>query len=264
MLFPNTNALYGLEDIRVHDPMADNRYLDFLAITSDFDPNQYFGVWWDVETSVLDYLNVRYLLTDMTTRPPPPGRFVPVYDGPDGRIFENRHVLPRFYAARNVVLVPSDPLFVRRLGEMDHKWPHTALIEQLELEDPRMGDDFFRPRPDDAPVASVEIVEPGPARYRLRVRAPRHTLVVSSVALRPGWKVERNGERTRPIRVNHAFLGFAVPPGTWDVEVWYAPATFWLGTIVSLLTVVSGISYSVARGRAYRRGSAPAPAPRAA
>ncbi len=264
MLFPNTNALYDLEDVRVHDPMADSRYLDFLAITSDFDPNQYFGNWWDVETSVLDYLNVRYLLTDTTTKPPPPDRFVPVYDGPDGRIFENRRVLPRFYAPRNVLLVPNDPLFVRRLGQMDGKWPHTALLEQLELEDQRMRDDFFRPRPDDAPAASVEIVEAGPARYRLRVRAPRYTLVVSSVALRPGWKVERNGERTRPIRVNHAFLGFAVPAGTWDVEVWYAPATFWWGTLVSLLTIVSGISYSIARGRAYRRASAPASVPHAA
>lgn len=238
MLFPNTNALFGFEDVRVHDPMANSRYLDFLAATSDFEPNQYFGLWWDTETSVLDFLNVRYLLTDTTTRPPVSNRWSPVYDGPDGRIFENRTVLPRFYAVRNVLLEHRDPIFARRLGEMEGKWPHTALLDHLELETQEMHDDFFHARPPDAPIATAEILEATPTSYLLRVRAPRWSLVASSVPWWPGWQVERNGQAVEPIRVNHAFIGFAVPEGTWDVRVRYAPATFRWGATVSLGTVL--------------------------
>ena len=42
----------------------------------------------------------------------------------------------------------------------------------------------------------------------------------------------------KPIRVNGAFLGFAVPPGQSDVRVWYAPTSFWAGVWVAVLTMV--------------------------
>jgi len=218
--------------------MANSRYLDFLAMTSDFEPNQYFGLWWDTETSVLDFLNVRYLLTDTTTKPPVSNRWSLVYDGPDGRIFENRTVLPRFYAVRNVLLEHRDPIFARQLREMAGKWPHTALLDHLELETQQMHDDFFYARPPDAPVATAEILEATPTSYLLRVRAPRWSLVASSVPWWPGWQIERNGQAVEPIRVNHAFIGFAVPEGTWDVRVRYAPATFRWGATVSLATIL--------------------------
>jgi uncharacterized membrane protein YfhO len=52
-----------------------------------------------------------------------------------------------------------------------------------------------------------------------------------------GWKVERNGARIEPVRVNGGFLGFTVPPGELDVRVWYDPWTFRFGAIIALATV---------------------------
>lgn len=255
MLFPNTPALYGFEDIRVHDPMANNRYVEFLAATSTYDPRPYFGMWFDTNTHVLDFLNVRYLVTDPNVPVADRTRWRQIYDGPDGWIFENRTVLPRFFAARNVVLEFNDEAFARRLRDMDDKWSHTVLLEELKLENRRMHDDFFSPRPADAPEARVEIVGSAATEYRIRTTAPRYTLVASSIPWWPGWKVERNGRRIEPVRVNGAFLGFAVPEGVCDVRVWYAPATFRWGALVAAATalalVANGIYGSAARGRAY-------------
>jgi hypothetical protein len=239
MLFQNAPAVFGLEDIRVHDPMASHRYLEFLATTSKYDPAEYFGMWNDNTNRVLDFLNVRYLATDPSvTLDEQAGRWTRIYDGADGRIYENRDVLPRFFAVRNVLLDYSKDGFTRKLGEMNDKWSHTAMLDSLEVKNRRITDDFFAPRAPDAPLATVTVTGFTPTDYRLRAAAPRYTLVASSIPWWPGWRVEINGKRVDPIRVNGAFLGFPLPPGPSDVRVRYDPWTFRLGMIVAGATLL--------------------------
>ena len=242
--FPNVSAVYGYEDVRAHDPMANGRYIGLLSHVVGYDPAEYFAHWPDWEHPLLDYLNVRYVLTSAGGELPP--RFHLRYDGEDGRLFENSAVLPRFFAAQNVVIDFNDASYANRLKQ-HRDWAHTALLETLELENQQQHDDFFRPRPADAPVATAEILESTPTDYRVHVRAPRWSLVVSSIPWWPGWKVERNGARVQPIRVNGAFLGFAVPPGQLDVRVWYDPWTFRFGAIVAAATLAALVAYGMRR-----------------
>jgi Bacterial membrane protein YfhO len=242
--FPNISAVYGYEDVRAHDPMSNGRYIGLLSHVVEYDPTEYFARWPDWEHPLLDYLNVRYVLTSAGGELPP--RFQLRYDGQDGRIFENSEVRPRFFAVTNVVIDFRDDSFAKKLKE-HRDWGQTALLETLQLESPQQRDDFFKPRPPDAPVATAEIREATPTDYHLDVRAPRWSLVVSSIPWWPGWKVERNGARIQPIRVNGAFLGFAVPPGQLDVRVWYDPWTFRFGAILSLATVAALVAYGVRR-----------------
>jgi len=90
-LFPNTNAIFGFEDVRVHDPMTSRRYLDALPANRE----TYFQTLTTVEAPLFDFLNVRWVLAA-------PGEALPryrlVYDGADGRIFENPHAMPRFFS----------------------------------------------------------------------------------------------------------------------------------------------------------------------
>ncbi len=242
--FPNVSAVYGYEDVRAHDPMANGRYIGLLSHVAGYDPTEYFARWPDWEHPLLDYLNVRYVLTSARGELPP--RFHLRYDAADGRIFENTEVLPRFFTVPNVVIEFRDAVYAQRLK--DHRdWGLTGLLDSLELESQQQHDDFFRPRPPNASVATAEIRESSPTDYRLHVRAPRWSLIVSSIPWWPGWKIERNGARVRPIRVNGAFLGFAVPPGELDVRVWYEPWTFRLGAIVSAATFAALLAYGVRR-----------------
>jgi hypothetical protein len=218
--------------------MANARYFDFLDKTAVFKPDEYFSFWDDQATRVLDFLNVRYVMADPGVVIADLNRYKLRYEGPDGRIYENSTVLPRFYAARNVILDFDEKGFDRRLREMDDKWSHTALLDDLELENQQMHDDFFNPRPANAPEARVNIVKSAAREYHLTTAAPRYTLVASSIPWWPGWKVERNGKRIDPIRINGAFLGFAVPAGEMNVRVWYDPWTWKVGAMLSLGTIV--------------------------
>jgi hypothetical protein len=239
MIFQNTPGMYGLEDMRAHDPpMANSQYLNFLAKTSEYGVEDYIQMLHNLDTHVIDFLNVKYVVTDVQDHANDLVRYRPVYEGPDGRIFENTSVLPRFFAARNVIIEFDHAAFERKLGDMDDKWSHTALLDELEVENRQMHDDFFKPRPEVAPIATVELLDEKGDEYRMRVRSPRYSLIVGSIPWWPGWKVERNGVRIDPIRVNGAFLGFAVPPGVMDVRVWYDPWTWRVGVVVALATII--------------------------
>jgi hypothetical protein len=98
-LFPNTNAIYGVEDARAHDPMATGRYLDLLQReTQGFDTRAYYAKWRDANTPIMDDAGARWVLAETGIDLPDRERYRLVYEGPDGRLYENRHARRRFYA----------------------------------------------------------------------------------------------------------------------------------------------------------------------
>lgn len=224
--FPNVAAIYGFEDVRAHDPMANARYLGVLRVASGYDTSDYFAQWRDVRSGTFDFLNVRYVITAPGADPGDPSRFRLRYEGRDGRIFENAAVLPRFFATGNVVIASNERELIERLRSHDD-WRNTAIVERA-----------ISARSGQRPAtghASVTIVKASRTEYVLRVEAAEETLVVSSIPWWPGWRV-RNSGRAVPIhRVNGAFLGFAAPRGTSELRVAYVPGSFWLGVAMALI-----------------------------
>src|SRR5262249_12043991 len=159
-------------------------------------------------------LNVKYVITSRGVELKDNQRYAVIYDAKDGRIFENRDVLPRFYPARNVVLEFKGDYFARRLVA-ENDWANNGVVKNLPVESDRMRPALLAPRPLSAPMARVAIVDATPTDFRLRVHAPRYTLIVSSQPIWPGWHIRRNGRWVDPLSVNGAFLGFTVPPGEW-------------------------------------------------
>lgn len=92
-LYPNVGAFWGFEDVRVHDPMAFDRYVRYLQKNAGWNPADYYAKWNDPASPLLDRMNVRYIVSDREL----PGR-TPVYEGRDGRIYENATARPRFYS----------------------------------------------------------------------------------------------------------------------------------------------------------------------
>lgn len=255
-LFPNVQALYGIEDIRAHDPMANGRYLGVLRVVTGYRTEDYFSKWDNTNTRLLDFLNVKYVVTDRGVELKDRQRYNLIYDAADGRIFENRDVLPRFYPARNVLLEFKGDYFARRLIA-ENDWAHTGVVKTLPVESDRMRQDLLAPRPAGAPEATLTITHAAHTDFRMRIHSPRHTLIVSSQPFWPGWQVQRNGRRVNPLSVNGAFLGFTVPPGDWEVRVFYFPASFYVGLTASLITIAILIVLSIRSRRILRSAAAP-------
>lgn len=238
VLFPNTNAVFGLPDVRVHDPMASGRYIGFLRnVTKAYNPGDYFAQWTDVDTTLLNFLGVRYILTLPQTQLDP-GRYKVVYDGKDGVLFENADWKPRFFPMYAIYLDFKGDAFVHHLLNITD-WTRESVLKRLPVENDQERQDLLAPRPPSAPMAKVEIVRATETDYTLRIDAPRYTLITSSIPFWPGWKVTQNGRKLQPLEVDHTFFGFVVRPGVTEVRVWYAPSTFWVSAWVSLLTLAS-------------------------
>jgi hypothetical protein len=247
-LFPNTQAMYGLSDIRTHDPMAFGRYLGLLRLTTNLETNEYFAKWSNAETPLLNYLNVRYMAGDPGLDPGDPRRYQLVYEGRDGRIFENRDVKPRFFAAHDIVLEFRHDHFAQTLTE--HDFSKQTVVNILPIDNDRMRSDLLAPKSD--PV--VQIVEAADTNFRLRIRSQRYALIVSSQPWWPGWRVFRNGQRIAPQLVNGAFLGFTIPPGNWDIHIDYFPWSFYGGLAGAIVTALLLMAWPFARSRILRRG----------
>jgi uncharacterized membrane protein YfhO len=235
--------MYGLEDIRAHDPMESARYVGMLALVGGYNTSSYFAMWPNTTTTLLDYLNVRYFVTGPGRELASP-RFIKVYDGADGRIFENHNVLPRFYATRNVEVEWDMKRFVPRLAATTD-WAHVAVLENLPITDEKMRADLITPHGE--PDASVVITSASSDSYAMRVAAPRHTLIASSIPSWPGWHILADGKNIAPLRINGTFLGFLLPPGDHDVRVWYAPWSFRIGVALSLLTMIALVYAAIRR-----------------
>ena len=96
MLFPNTHAPFHFEDVRVKDALASHRYLELLRRNvKHFDVRAYYWKWDDPDTPLLDRLNVKWVLSERKLEDT--SRYRLVYEGYDGRIYENLRAMPRFF-----------------------------------------------------------------------------------------------------------------------------------------------------------------------
>ncbi|MFP5245984.1 MAG: hypothetical protein ACLGH0_04770, partial [Thermoanaerobaculia bacterium] len=243
-LYPNVGAMFGLEDVRVHDPMADARYVQLLTQVVGWDPKDYYAKWNDTATPLIDYLNVRYVVTRGELPAP---RYELLYAGRDGRVYRNHHALPRFFAVRNVLV--SDDLRTHT------DWRYTAVISRLPK---RFAQTLTAPWT--AEDATVQILEAGIDRYKLRVQAPRTTLVVSSIPLWPGWRAND----FPLLEVNGGFLGFVVPAGEHEIDVRYRPLSFWIPAFIAAATALALCGMLLWDRRRAAPARAAPPLPRAA
>jgi hypothetical protein len=117
-------------------------------------------------------------------------------------------------------------------------WSFTGIVKKLPVESDQMRSDLLNPRPANSPKATLQLLKADPTDFRMRVQAPRYSLVVSSQPWWPGWKVVANGREVEPLMANGAFIGFTVRPGTTDVRVYYDPWTFKLGVGLFVGTII--------------------------
>ncbi|HVT46047.1 MAG TPA: YfhO family protein [Thermoanaerobaculia bacterium] len=247
--FPNASAMYGFEDVRAHDPMAYGRYLGALRVFSGYSSYDYFAMLHDFDNSFLDFLNLRFVFTapHEAVRSP---RFVEIYSDTDGRIYENRDVLPRFFGARNV-FVESDPdRRFRRIIANDN-WRDNTIISAIHTSlVANAAGDLLRPRQWEAPLATVRMERASARGYAMTVEAPRWSLIASSIPNRPGWKIRRNGgEKLVVTEVNAMFVGFIVPPGSSHIRVLYQPNFYYTGCAIAIVTLAALILLTTSSSR---------------
>lgn len=248
ILLPNANLFYGVDMLTGYDATEYRALVELVSLLSS-DPRARIFLkearWFDKALPLAGLLNVKYVLS--TTALPPPLRLVL-----DGRVkvYENPDVLPRAFAARDVVAVPDPAERLARLGAPDLD-PRVALVDELPPS-------HAPAEPGAAPPGTVELASYAPRRVELAVDFAREGLAVLADVWDPGWVARVDGAEREVVRVDHALRGVWVRPGEQRVVLTHEPRSFRNG-LVGLgvaATLCAGILALGGRDRARR---APAP-----
>ena len=75
-----------------------------------------------------------------------------------------------------------------------------------------------------------------PGRVVIEVKASQPAMLFLGDTHYPGWSARIDGRETPIYRANYLFRAVAIPAGTHTVEFTYAPRSFRIGAMISLLT----------------------------
>ena len=259
-LFPATNVFAGVEEIRVHDPVEPLGYVEFLDRTCGYDPKPYFKQIRDSEASVLDFLNVRYLVSAEPARGES-ARWRRIYSGQDGSVLENARALPRVFAPRRIrVLAGSRGSASHSLSDFGEEGARIVSRSDWSGEASVLawpGDSALVPGEFSNPEVSIDRYVETTNRVTFRAQTAKPAVVVASLANDGGWTARDAGGSPIPVvAANGPFLGIPLKAGENEIRMSYVPPGFLGGVSVSaitgLLVVLAGglrLSGSLRQGR---------------
>jgi hypothetical protein len=233
---PNGATLFGSEDVRGYESLVLRRFEETYPLWCRRQFASHNRVD-DLRTPFLSFLNARYAVASPDV--PAPTGWVVIARGRDASLFQNPRALARAFVPRRIRVEPSAQ---QRLAEMGAA---KDLGETVWLSGPHLS---MQNGP-----ASLRVREVGPD-LRIDVDARDRVLVVTSVPDWPGWRAEASGRSLELATVNHAFLGFWVPPGRHAVRLRYLPQTFVFGSVLAGGSLGAALLVSLLRRRRERSG----------
>jgi hypothetical protein len=248
-----TATLFGLRAVTDYENQVTHRYAEYQVAMLQGQPlltvNQvYFpGLWpQSIQWRLVDLAAVRYLAL-----PEGPGRPPGVFGGQQLEwvigdagvgIYRNPSALPRAYYLPHIAVEPDPGVRVRRLAAGIDDRRRLALVETA----PPSG---FLGVPGNQAISEMRFALDEPERVVLEGVAPERGFVFLADQYFPGWSARVNGQPAPIALANHAFRLVEVPKGPAIVEFRYSPPRFWIGALVSALTLTAVLALLVMTAR---------------
>lgn len=248
---PNLPGLFDLRDVAGYNALTIKHYRRYFSAMAPpsvkerrINPLKAVS---SVHSPLLDRLAARWVISGSRTEAPD----LPlVYDG-EMRIFENENAYPRAFLTYRLVTVKGPGAALQLLSHPNTP-PLTTCLEWEEVvltrdergavtvgEWVRLHDGLpLSFDPGDPLDDRAVIVLDEPERVRIDCASKGERMLVLADTWYPGWIAEVDGEPQEIHRVNRTFRGVLVPGGVHRVEFRYEPASFRIGAILSLVSVL--------------------------
>lgn len=168
------------------------------------------------------------------------GRFRLVHSG-DVKIYENLDVLPRAFMVAQTVSVPNDATALAMMLAPSFDPAQTVVLNGSQS---NVGQAATRSVPHDTRIVSYD-----PERVVAETNAEGAGWLVLTDAWYPGWRATVDGQPVEIARADILFRAVPVPAGRHRVEFQFAPVSRWLGTAISLVTLLGCVLASGLIGR---------------
>lgn len=234
----NSGMMYGIQMGEGYDICMERTRLFSRGLTEMRDDGVFFLSDKIVETKDrrLDMLNVKYLLVitpspDFDRLRGQPERFTPVYRENSIAIFENKSVLPRAFAVpqRGAEVIADAGAQLERVSS-----PEFDPLQSVVIAEPLPAAE-----PGGTPFSSnVQISEFHNNSFVLQTQTSEPSVLVVSQIYYPGWQATVDGTETPVLPVDFGLSGINLPSGAHQVHFTFAPRSFRIGALVSLLSLV--------------------------
>jgi len=193
-----------------NDPFA---LYQLMQVRLLFTKGERWGRYYQVsqlESPILDLLNVRYLLS--LSPLPPNNKYVHVADLPGRKLYENRSALPRFFLVPNVQPAASLNEAIERMRSPDFDPRSTAVVEKsAEMHSTANAQEV------------LQVVEYQPNELVLQVEASEPRYLVTSEVNYPGWQAWVDAREQPIFTTNGAFRGLPLSAGKHLVAFRFRP-----------------------------------------
>jgi hypothetical protein len=238
-LLPNAGMIHKLVDLRVYEPVAHRRLLDFFervdpALKDDIRSRFYLFIW-HPDVDLLGLASVRWLVVPhgdprvITEERLVGAGLLRQFADAAVTVWENPSARGRAYLADAIVEVADEREALARLSEVARATNRAAVVERS----PGVGALRVARNPGDVRIASW------PGGARLAVSAPDGGLLVVNDTFYPGWVATVDGLPTSILWTNYLFMGVPLEPGDHVVLLSYTPASVPLGAGISLVAALS-------------------------
>jgi hypothetical protein len=161
----------------------------------------------------------------------PQGRFRVAYSG-DVKIYENVDVLPRAFCVGSVHTIASDDEAIAYMQRAEFDPENEVVIRDQGSgirDEAVLSDHLVTLSREACHLATYE-----PERVTLETSVNQDSYLVLTDAYYPGWTATIDGQSASIERADVLFRAIKVPAGAHQIEFRYEPASFMIGTMISI------------------------------
>ena len=236
-LMPEVATHYGVADLRSYDGLDPARVARLVDVALDRRGEAARRGVPAIDYALLGLMSIR----DIANLDLPPPGFTPI-PAPPGidtfPIVENPFFLPRARLVSGAVVEPDDERALALLRAPDFPRDRSLVLASGSPAAPAAADPS---------AGSARIVESRPDRVRVDIAPAAPGFLILSDTFFPGWTASVDGQPREILRANVAFRAVPVTPADHSVEFRYAPLSFRLGGIASLVASLIVLGFALTR-----------------
>lgn len=239
----NNGMVNRIESVGGYNPLIVGDYYRFMELLNGISVSKR-----DISTSevptpniwspMVDFLNVKYIISQYELdqgEQAVKGKLIKVYQGKGYGIFENQHVLPRFYPVIKGELFNSKNEIEEKFLSGKYNLENTIYLLKSDLDKNLSGLNFICP---ENKIGSVETISFKQDKIILNTETSCNSFLSTSEVYYPGWRATIDGKDVPILKANIAFRSLYLPKGKHVVIFQFVPQSFYAGVIISVVSVV--------------------------
>lgn len=228
----DTNIMYGLSTINGYDSVHSGEAERLIGLVDTGDPSTKVPTERNLEphnyhSPLINLLGVEYVLTK-EEETDIPGMSL-IYENGFTRVYKNTNAYPRVYLTKNIKIVSDSDVLGEVLAVSKKNERAAVSSEKISLSQKPLVN------------SSANIVSYDPNRVEVETSSDADSLLVLTETYDPSWHTYVDGIEKRLYKVDYALRGVVVPEGKHEIVFEYKPKSYYVGVIVSIISLVISI-----------------------